>query len=195
MKIFTFKLILFIAVASLCCSCGKKELDRQTAMRLLQGKTGDSIAAQFLDIHPLQALRDSPAPEDRALSAALQQLLNAGVLRVGPPEMQSWLTKFLPGPNGGWLTDDGANLRFVVGSSVPSEVTGITKTGDTTSSAQVRLHFTFAPMYTQYRALLDALHPICLQSDAPLSRTNLGDRMANANFQLFDDGWRLQGIQ
>src|ERR1035437_3504321 len=57
---FTFKLILVIAITKLFCSCGNKQLDRETAMRLVQGQGAQRIELDFssldfgtTNLHPL----------------------------------------------------------------------------------------------------------------------------------------------
>jgi hypothetical protein len=186
-KILTFKVILFI-VASLCCSCGKKELDRQTAIRLLQGKTLENVVA---------GVGRDFSQGDNPQGRAFQALINAGILRTVPALFGQ--VRAEPGPNGRWISLNEAfgELSFVAGDMVVSEVTGITKTSDTSALAQVRLHFNPTPTYGQNRAALDALEPYSSWSGCsrcPL-QNRLGDHMANATFQLFDDGWRLEGIQ
>jgi hypothetical protein len=180
-QIFKFKVISLIALVSLCCSCGKKDLDRETAMKLLQGKSVASVVGSF------QAYADYA--QFSAARGWYQQLINARVITCGGGPVCS------PGPSGTGLELNFTTFSFSAGSLTAADVTGVAQTGPNSASAQVRLIFQPSPLYGQYRDVFDHLTAEAqVMGGGPVQpKTQRGT--AEAVFQRFDDGWRLQGIQ
>ena len=181
MRIFSVKVLLFVAVTSLCCSCGKKELDRQTAMTLLQGKSVSSVTGSF------QAY--SSYLEFSNAKGWYQQLINAGVITCGTgPVCQ-------PGPAAAGLQLDFTNFNFQAGNLIPVEITGVSKTGPDSAMAQVRLTFQPSPLYSQYRNAFDHLTAEAQVMGGGPVQPQTQQSSAEALFQRFDDGWRLQSVR
>lgn len=177
MKIFTFKLISVVAIATLFCSCGKKELDRQTATKLLQGRVVRQVT-YFLG----NLAGTSPTV------AAFGELERAGLAVCGAP-MGGGLRMCNFTNASGVATDFSGANRFGAGVMVVSAVTGVLQTGKNSATAEVQLFFQAAPLYAQHRAAFDSIE--ATGSNGGLTQPGV----AQATFQLFDDGWRLQGIQ
>lgn len=154
-------------------------LDRQTAMKLLQGRV-----VETLQIHVDPLFQDQ-----RAQSGDYHLLINAQIISCH--QEGNFLAGELvhqactPGPvliaaNGG-----SSSLDIPAGNLIVSAITGISETSDTSAVADVQLTFQPTSLYGQYKAVLDRL------SRSPIKQRTA----AQATFRLFDDGWRLQGIQ
>jgi hypothetical protein len=172
--------------------CTKKELDRNTALKLLQAKslpsptsaTGGlaSVVGSFQGYTAYASSSGSSYPW-------YQQLISAGVITCGMgPVCQ-------PGPSGGALQMDGSAFRFVAGTLTPLQVTGVAQTGPASAIAQVRLEFWSSPFYAQYRNALDHLTAEAQTFGGGPVQPQTQGRAGEAAFQRFDDGWRLQSFE
>lgn len=182
MRVFRFKVISFIAIAALGCSCGKKEvpLDRDTALSLLHGQGVKQVEIGFSVVDIGQA------------RSAYQELANAGLLVCGNPDWEGWRQCQPSNTSGISNAPFAGGLRFTVGTTAPTAVTGVTQTGPNSAMAEVELSFRSAPLYAQYQAAFDALY--AQDAVQPISGLKQA-RTMQATFQRYDDGWRLQGIQ
>lgn len=181
-------LTLLVLVALVSAGCGKKDLDRQTALTLLGGKPVEAITGEFFGENPFTAL----TPPNEA--TAIRELIAGGVLACNETDPVFGLTCRL-GPNSGGMTLFQGKSSFLAGNLVPAAVTGVTQEGPNTATAQVQLSFVPSPLYSKYHSQLDTL----TNNKGLLGPRPVGPRtqrsQANANFQRYDDGWRLVSIQ
>src|ERR1035437_1437322 len=127
---FTFKLILVIAITTLFCSCGKKELDRETAMRLVQGQGAQRIELDFTSLD-FGTTNQHPS---------YQELEKAGIL-VCHRAPEPGARKCVPSSTSGIrVIKDylGPDLVLFAGTVAPTAVTGVTETGPNSATASVR---------------------------------------------------------
>jgi hypothetical protein len=171
------KAIPVVVIASFCCSCGKKELDRETAMKLLQGRVVRQVTFFLSD---LAGTSESVA--------AFRELEKAGLAVCGAP-MGGGLRLCQFTSTSGVATDFSGVHNFSAGVVVASAVTGVLQTGPNSATAEVQLSFQAAPLYAQHRAAFDSLEGS--EQVSVLTQP----RATQATFQLFDNGWRLQAIQ
>jgi hypothetical protein len=142
-------------------------------MALLQGTNVQGIQAFFS-----RNLSGGGDP----ITAAYHQLANAGVLHC---KFTSLVSQEL-------IECDQGNLT--VGYLVVTAVTGVSRTADNTAVADLRLSFQPTPFYSRYQSAFDQLELSTMQPQGNVrSRTQRSS--AQATFQLFDNGWRLQGVQ
>lgn len=160
-------------------ACAKRDLDRQTAMRLLQGRT---VAAKWL-LNP-----NFPCPFPPGYLA----LARAGMITCyGGDSVKEFC--FCGDPSGDVRAPSGTDsdfLELVVGSLSPSEITHMSKTGGDITLADVRLSFRPTPFYANNRRVLDQIDGL---HRLPLEATH--DRMAKATFRRLADGWHFETIQ
>lgn len=176
------KVVTIAVVALLAVGCAKKDLDRETAMRLVKGRIVQTINGSFLT---LGGLSDMPN-----LSGAFRQLINAGVLRC-----DQFNCDVVPGAPG--FTGALGEASFTAGNLVPAAITGITTTSPNSAAAEVQLTFEPSPVYVRFRGALDTLTSGGAQAfggGGPV-QPRINRRSAQAQFQRFDDGWRLVAIQ
>ena len=195
MRILMLKAIPLVVIASFCCSCGKKELDRDTAMNLLRGRVVGTLAchvAYQYESGNFRFMPPSEVPKLNRIADAYRQLIRAGVLTCQPNFPGSDTVMCQPGPKlAGNAPAYSDAITVPAGSLVASAVTGITKTGDNSAMAQVQLSFQPTPLYSQYQAAFETLDGEGIM-DRPVR--NYLRASAQATFQLFDDGWRLQTV-
>lgn len=174
MQMFKRGTLPLVVLASLCVSCGKKELDRATAMRLVQGTTVEAVQLTYS--------RNMSGGAD-PITAAYHQLSNAGLLhcRFTPTFISQELIECNEG-------------SLVVGNIVVTGVTGVSGTGDNSAVADLTLAFQPAPFYAKYQSAFDQLETSTNQLSGNV-RSRTQRTAARATFQLFDNGWRLQSIQ
>jgi len=169
-----------IALASLLLSCGKKDLDRATAMKLLQGRAVETIRCSFSSM-----VSGVSVAGGNAIDQAYKHLMNAGVLhcKVSPYIFSQ-------------ETLECRENSLVAGNLVATAVTGVTKASDNTAVAEVRLSFQPTPFYARHSSEFDQLELTnTLMQPTEHVRNRAQRTVAQATFQLFDDGWRLQSIQ
>jgi hypothetical protein len=179
-RTFTFKLISVVAIASLFCSCGKKELDRETAMRLLQGRVVRQVTYHF-----------SGFDGSSQTKSAYQELVNAGILACDAPNFFGQRLCH-PSSTSGIATDFTGVPQFSAGTIATAAVTGVTQTGPNSATANVQLSFQAAPLYVQHQAAFDAVY--AQENGQPMSALTQPGAI-QAAFQRYDDGWRFQGFQ
>lgn len=171
--------------------CGSQELDRQTALKLLQEQEAETVSAFFVSRH---------FPNE-GKGPAFETLAQAGVVNCAPSSdamARSFnASECSPGSNGGLSFTQHGQLSFVAGQIVPTEVTGVSKTGENSSVADVVFSFRPSPIYEQHRNAFDQLKPKhqgALGMSVPLSQRTVG-RNVRAVFQRYDDGWRLERLE
>jgi len=178
-RVFTFKLISFVAIATLFCSCGKKELDRETAMRLLQGRVVRQVSFHSSGLYgPSQA------------RSAVQELVQAGILVCDAPDF--WGRLFCQPSRASGIAYNSGVIEFSAGTIAPAAVAGVTQTGPNSATASVQLSFQAAPLYAQHQAAFDAIY--ASDNGQPMSALTQPGPI-QAAFQRYDDGWRFQGFQ
>ena len=179
---FTIKLVSVVAIVSLCYSCGKKELDRQTAMRLIQGtQAATPVVINFF------------AYEHEDIRPAYQELENAGIIKCHPEgpfrvcvSLSPSLVRVVPGGE--------IRLQLSAGTIGPTAVTGVTQTGPNSATADVQFSFQAAPLYAQHQAAFSSLYERARLGYLLISERTQPEAR-RAVFQRYDDGWRLQGFQ
>jgi hypothetical protein len=178
------------ASLSLTCSlilltaCSKAELDRDTATKLIGSRAVRRVQGE------IPRLGSTPAQAN-----AYEQLHAAGVLdcKMSGGWASVGLVPCNVGPRGRNLVlfnMGEQTMHFIAGQLVASEVTGVSQTGETTAVADVRLTFQPNSEYAQHEAQL-----LLLEDTGAVSAAKSGRLTARANFQRFDDGWRLESIQ
>jgi len=193
----------------------QKELNRETAMKLLQARTPETVRANFIDRLP-DRVNDPRAAAYHALeSAAVIRCLlrppdffsrvNPGTFRPpGYPDFSQGYKGELrcqPIPNSGLgYQRDGISagvgvFSLMAGEFVPSDVTGISKTGKNTALVEVRLSFRPSALYSQHRAAFDRITANGGPGGGSTPLGSVRDRMARATFRRYDDGWRLEGVR
>lgn len=183
MQTFTIELVSVVAIVSLCCSCGKKELDRRTAMRLIQGtQAATPVVINFL-----------AADWGGELRPAYQELENAGIIKCHPE-----------GPFRMCVSSNASLIRVVTGGEnrlqlsagtvAPAAVTGVAQMGPDSATADVQFSFQAAPLYAQHQAAFNRLYDASRSSYLPISERTQPEAR-RAVFQRYDDGWRFQGFQ
>ena len=169
-----------------------QDLDRETAMKLLGGKTVETVEGSF-DASLNDAQFAANILGDRKdLVPLFRELLNAGIIACNANNVCQ------PGPNGSSIRIQGgifgsSDLIFTAGTLVPSAITGVIQTGPNMATADVQLSFQPTSMYQQHQAAFDQVNRQTV-AGAPLNARTQG-RPARAFFQRYDDGWRLQSIQ
>ena len=163
--------------------CQKKELDRETALKLLQSRNipvEGRIAAQYTAVQ-------NSIPSTNSY----QPLVEAGLVQCS---LEVVVYKCIPTDSRlvAETNDAGeiAELKFIAGNFVPSEITAITQISATAGKGDIRMSFQPTSFYTQYRGVLDTLD----ESSTPVNQQQQ-DRIVHAEFQRNDGGWRLQDIQ
>jgi hypothetical protein len=182
---FTFKLILVIAITTLFCSCGKKELDRETAMRLVQGQGAQRIELDFTSLD-FGTTNQHPS---------YQELEKAGIL-VCHRAPEPGARKCVPSSTSGIrVIKDylGPDLVLFAGTVAPTAVTGVTETGPNSATASVQFSLQAAPTYEQHQAAFQVLYRSANPTGPLIERIQPSVRLAA--FQRYDDGWRFQGFQ
>jgi hypothetical protein len=158
--------------------CKKKDLDRNVAMTLLQGRSV-TVAGSF------QAY--AAYAQSSSASGWYQQLIYADVITCSSAPVCQ------PRRLAGGLQQEFSNFNFVAGSLIPAEVTGVTQTGPNSAMAQVRLTFQPSQLYAQYQNAFDHLtaEAQVMGGGGPV-RPQTQRTTAEAVFQRYDDGWRIQ---
>jgi len=166
------------ALVLLMSGCSKKQLDRETAAKLIGNRV----------VKPLQG--EIPQGGSQ-YNGVLRQLDAAGLLDCKYPGMDSMIPCNV-GRNGqGFIAHGGYNrMAFAAGQLSAGAVTGVSQTSDTMAVAVVRLVFQPNGQYAQYQNLFDQI-----EMTGTISAAKSGSLTARATFQRFDDGWRLQGIE
>ena len=162
--------------------CQKKDLDPKTALKLAQGSgipIEGYIAPQY------------SAPQDFSLGISnYQTLVEAGLLQCS---FEVIAYKCIPIDSRLVAQTDAlgeiAELRFIAGNFVPSDITGLAQISPDTAKGEIRMSFQPTSFYLQYRGAFDALD----ESPTPVSEQQQ-DRIGHAEFQRDDDGWRLKNI-
>lgn len=175
------KRLAMLSLAFSLLACGGQDLDRKAALSLVQGKVlrtiRMTIAAQAKGAmrEPYLQLRASYVLLCEDIQFAGEQIL--GNCRAGEASE-------------GNITNEVTMMRVAIGDLVPSAITGITKTGESTAAAQVALTFKPSKVYSKYGALFDKIE---FQSNAAADARQ--PHSAEATFQRYDDGWRLTAIR
>jgi hypothetical protein len=195
----------FVAGTILCvlacqAGCGKKELDRETALRLVQGVPARTFQVSFESTpgYPVYSTYNQAV-------AAFQQLDQAGVIHcVVTPSGWGPDYKCSPGSNSLGLTINGVT-RFTVlaGTLVPTAVNGVAQLGPDAASAQVVMSFVPSPLLAKFPGIFDQMEAVSFlalqlvpQTFPPsLIRELRQAKITQASFQRYDDGWRLASIQ
>jgi hypothetical protein len=176
------RLLISLVLMLVCVGCGKKELDRQTASKLLANIQFETVKGGFLVDGRLVDNDDTGAPPGLVLLSgeALKEFETAGLISCPAPFTCS------PGPNGGALASEpnGLNYSYDAGVFAVAEVVRIQQQTPTTAIAQVRLELRLSPLYARYKKTLDGVESDLAEKTAP--------RMTDVQFVLFDDGWRPQ---
>ena len=77
LQLFTIKIISIVALASVCCSCGTKELSRAKALELLKSRPVEQLVCG-LNMRENEVMSEPPG-----IVQAYQAMLNAGIIRRG----------------------------------------------------------------------------------------------------------------
>ena len=159
--------------------CMKKDLDRGTAMKLLQGRNVGVVGSfqAYADYVHLSSAR-----------GWYQQLINARVITCGGGPVCGL------GPSGTGLQLNFTTFSFAAGTLTPVDVTGVAQTGPNSASAEVRLAFQPSPLYAQYRNTFDHLTAEAQVMGGGPVQPQTQRNAAEAVFQRYDDGWRLQSL-
>jgi hypothetical protein len=175
--------IIWLLAGFFLAGCQKKELDGETALKLLQSRNipvEGRIAAQY-----------SVVQNDIITTSSYQPLVEAGLVQCS---LEVSVYKCLPTDSRlvAETNDAGeiAELKFIAGNLVPAEATAILQVSDIAAKANVRMSFEPTSFYTQYRGVLDTLD----ESSTPVNQQQQ-DKILLAEFQRNEDGWRLQNIQ
>jgi hypothetical protein len=177
-------LLIFATITSLAAQPRPKKkpgLDRETATKLVRGH-GLTIQGSFGVLNS--------GDQDR-----FYQQLMAGEVIVCQKGSGLSDPECLPGRRGSGVSRGSGEIVFVAGSLMPVEVTGVTKTSETSAVADVRLSFDPTAMYAQFREALDQLDGHSGSSSKEFLMQKKQRSAAQATFQLYDDGWRFQSIQ
>jgi hypothetical protein len=173
--------IVFLALLSavIQLGCGKKPLDRDTALRLLQDRNVQSIQMVY---------EGQPFPPSTHQSA-YQQLVSAGVLRAEP--LVFGQVKYQAGPNnfGGLVSQE--HTEIIAGYLRPTAVTGIRQTGSDEAVAEVTLSFVPSPVYSQFQAAMDE---VASDTFKEIFQRQKQPRETKATFRRYDNGWRLENF-
>lgn len=187
--------IALVALACLSSACGRKDLTREAASPLVQGRVVAGLRACFKSggiMHTTIFGQDASDPH----YSVYQSLMNAGILSCvvsypGAPNLDC-----TPGPKAvGFIDDHVGSITAPAGNLIVSGVTGITKTGENSALAQLQLQFQPIGSYAQYRNLINQIDGIGVLTGTQPVRVLAGRNTAQATFQRYDDGWRLQNIQ
>jgi hypothetical protein len=175
--------MVWLIAALFLAGCQKKELDGETALKLLQSRNipvEGRIAAQY-----------SVVESGFASASSYQPLVEAGLVQCS---LEVIVYKCIPTDSRlvAETNDAGeiAELKFIAGNFVPSEITAIAQVSDTAAKGDIRLSFQPTSFYTQYRGVLDTLD----ESSTPVNQLQR-DRIVHAEFERNDGGWSLQNVQ
>lgn len=176
-----FSLIVAVAMLLLACTSAN-ELNRQTALTLARGKIQKEVFAEMAPFSQGYDILRKGGPDE------FRQLVEAKILSCEWGGENLRYVNCKPGPNsqdmsGGPLSA----LTLLLGSKVPTEVTGISKRDATTTVADVTLAFQPSAGYKIYEQ-----YPGVWRLPNPQARETENSRVL---FRLYDDGWRLEGIE
>ena len=177
-------------------ACKSGELDRASALSSLQAHSfGDSTA--------YMSTGSDMSNMDRFMSFGF--LEQAGILRCS--STIEIVTRCRPTPNSGIDGPDKAgNLTFVVGTWIPTEVTGITKIDANSAVAEVRMSLRASSLYAKHRRELDDVAKWVVDfrktQEGPyggsfprLGQETTRDQVIRVALRRYDDGWRVEGVQ
>lgn len=183
-----YKLAGTLTLALLFSGCGKKQLDRETAAKLLQSRNFGTVQGWFPSTPGFVRFQGNHDAHN-----ALMQLAQAGVIACTGTDTCT------PGPNGKGVSggDNTAPFSFAAGVFLMSGIDGIQQSSPTSAVVQVRLTFHPSPLYSQHKAILDRLQNgrmfgVTGMRVEPALAQQTESRIENIQFTLFDDGWRAQ---
>jgi hypothetical protein len=183
------RLIVSIAFVLVLVGCGKKELDRETASKVLQGMVFGSVRGSFSITPPGQFTGSNGVVDGSQQKEfdALTHLEKMGVIVcTGTFECR-------PGPNGSALKDENEfSYSYNAGTFVFGGIERIQQQTPTAAMAVVRFEFRPSPFYAQNKNLLDGLDPGFSHKFEPTLAQSTAPRIEEVPFVLFDDGWRLR---
>ncbi len=163
--------------------CQKRELDGETALKLLQFRN--------IPVEGRMAAQYSAVQNDIASTSSYQPLVAAGLVQCS---LEVVVYKCIPTDSRlvAETNDAGeiAELKFIAGNFVPAEITAIAQISADVAKADIRMSFQPTSLYTEHRGVLDTLD----ESSTPVNQQQQ-DRIVHAEFQRDDGGWRLQNIQ
>jgi len=158
--------------------CSKKQLDRETAAKLIGNRVVKSLEGEIPQF-------------GSQYNGSLGQLHDAGLLNCKYAGMDNLVPCNVGGNGHGFIAHRGNNrMAFAAGQLSAGEVTGVSQTNEAMAVAVVRLVFQPNEQYVRYQTLLDPI-----ETTGTISAAKSGSLTARATFQRFDDGWRLQSIE
>lgn len=165
--------------------CASATIDYQTALNLMRDDKSDPLKITFSASTRL-------GETDPKIKQAYDQLMEGHVLDCQPNPAIGTLCQ--AGVAGDAITSAGStDLTLIAGRWVPSVITGITRSGRNTSTAEARLAFEPSPLYREYQEAFDTLQNSA-DGRALLAQQKDG-KSVRATFVHSEEGWRVEAMQ
>ncbi len=155
-------------------------IDYDTAVALLKDRNVEPVKLTFS--------ASPPRNEDQRVQQAYERLADAHVIVCA--DAQSIGKMCEPGPAGEALAlENATELSLIAGRWVPSVISNISRSGDGSATAEVRMAFEPSPLYRDFESTFDDIQ----QSGGrpPLDKTL---KTVQAVYQRLDDGWHLNSV-
>ncbi len=160
-------------------------LDSETAVGLLKDRNTEPIKLVFSASPPISA-------EGRAVEA-YDRLIDAHVLTCSATQAMGKICQ--PGPAGDVLTQEGTSeLSLTAGRWVPATILSISRSGDSSAAAEVRMKFEPSPLYRDFETAFDQIQLGTGSSGASVADYKKEGKIVHAMYQRSDDGWRLESL-
>lgn len=155
-------------------------IDYDTAVALLKDRNVEPLKLTFSAAPP----RDG----DLRVQQAYDRLIDAHVIACSDTESMGRICQ--PGPAGEALTIENATeLSIIAGRWVPAVILNISRSGDGSATAEVRMTFEPSPIYRDFESTFDDI-----QQAGGRPPVDKNVKTVRAVYQRFDDGWHLDSV-
>lgn len=158
-------------------------IDYDTAVALLRDRNTEPLKIVFSASPPAKAGNERTAE-------AYDRLIDAHVIQCTDTRAMGKICE--PGPAGEGLTLVGSTeLSLVAGRWVPASITHISRSGDGTASAEVRMTFEPSPLYRDFENSFDDIQQSAGVSAIEYKKEG---KTVHAVYQHLEDGWHLESV-
>ncbi len=160
-------------------------LDAETAVDLLKDRNGETLKLVFS--------ASPPSPTDARANEAYDRLIDAHVLTCSATKTMGKVCR--PGPAGDALAQEGpADISLIAGRWVPATIMSISRSGNSSAVAEVRMRFEPSPLYRDFESAFDQVQLASGAAGASTIDYKREGKIVHASYQRYDDGWRLEGL-
>jgi hypothetical protein len=155
-------------------------IDYDTAMALLKDR----------NMEPVKLTISAAPPQngDLRTKQAYERLIDAHVIVCSDTQAIGKICE--PGPTGEALSLEGSTeLALVAGRWVPAVISNISRSGDGSATAEVRMTFEPSPTYRDFESAFDDIQQA--GGHGPVDKTV---KLVRAVYQRLEDGWHLDSV-